>query len=346
MREITFIRPDDWHCHLRDHEYLARTVTDAASQFQRVMVMPNLLPPVTTLTMVEDYLKRIQQHIPSDSTLTPLMTLYLTELTSVDMIMAAKQSGSVMACKWYPAGATTHSEAGISRWEAMKPLWAAMEAVDMPLLIHGEVTDPSIDIFDRETVFIEQCLSPLCKNFPQLRVVLEHISTKTAIEFVQEASDRVAATITPHHLFLNRNDLLVGGIRPHHFCYPVVKTRMDQAALLRAAMSGHPRFFLGTDSAPHVRSAKESACGPAGIYTTNVAIAICIELFEQQQALQRLENFTSRFGAEFYQLPIHSVTTTWINQAWEVPLSLPFGQDKVVPFLAGKTLHWQMKTHD
>lgn len=344
MNEITLIRPDDWHTHLRDDHYLERTVKDTASRFQRAIAMPNLVPPVTTLDLAKAYLERIQAQIPPNNSFQPLMTLYLTEETSPKTIEEGKKTDLISACKLYPAGATTHSSAGIRNIRKIYPLLETMQTVEMPLLIHGEVVDPEVDIFNREAVFIERTLTQLCKEFPNLPIVFEHISTKVATEFVLSSPQNLVATVTPHHLLLNRNDLLAGGIQPHHYCAPVVKSPTDQAALIQAATSGNSKFFLGTDSAPHTQTSKESCCGAAGIYSACAGIEYYAEVFEKQNALDKLENFASRFGAEFYNLPINSKSITLIKKSWTIPKSLPFGNEAVTPLLAGKTLHWQIKS--
>ena len=340
--EITLIRPDDWHCHLRDQAFLERTVTDTARQFNRAIVMPNLSPPITDTAMAEAYRKRIKAHLPEGSAFQPLMTLYLTENMPPNSIAQAK--GLIHACKLYPAGATTHSDAGVRDIHKIYPLLEAMQEADLPLLIHGEVVDPKVDIFDREAVFIERHLSPLCRDFPNLRIVLEHISSKVAVEFVTQHGKKLAATITPHHLLFNRNDLLTGGLRPHLYCLPIIKTTHDREALINAAISGNPQFFLGTDSAPHTKSSKESCCGAAGIYSAHAAIELYAEIFANHRALDKLENFASRFGAQFYGLPLHNETMTLINKPWKVPSSLPFGDEVLIPLMAGKIVSWQIKS--
>ncbi|QHG92263.1 dihydroorotase [Coxiella endosymbiont of Amblyomma sculptum] len=343
MKTITIIQPDDWHCHLRDQSYLKRTVTDAALRFRRVVVMPNLVPPVTTVAQAKAYCKRIKQHISNQSTFTPLMTLYLTDTLEPKEIRAAKKSNFIIACKLYPAGATTHSQFGIVALQKIYPLIEVLQSVDLPLLIHGESIDPSVDIFDREAVFIEQELIPLIKSFPNLRIVLEHISTKTAVDFVSEtALSTLAATITPHHCLFNRNHLLKDGLHAHYYCLPLLKTRTDQFALIKAAISGNPKFFLGTDSAPHSRTEKESLYGAAGIYNTPIAIEIYTELFERCNALEKLEGFSSRFGAQFYGLPLNTKKITLVKKPWQVVQFLSFGSDIVIPLLAGKTLNWRI----
>ena len=342
MNQIELRAADDWHCHLRDGYFLNRTVSDQARQFQRAIVMPNLLPPVTTMVEVNAYRQFIIEHIPEGAVFEPLMTLYLTPACQPAELVKAKESGVVHAVKLYPQGATTHSDAGISKLSSVYPVLEVMEELDIVLAVHGEVTQPDVDIFDREAQFLEQELAPILSRFPQLRVVLEHVSTAQAVAFVQQSGSRVAATITPHHLLLNRNDLLAGGIKPHHYCLPIVKTRQDQQALVAAAVSGNPQFFLGTDSAPHVQSKKESACGCAGIYSAHAALELYAEVFEQQQALHRLEDFASRFGAEFYGLPLNTQTVKLAREPWVVPDTLVFGESQLVPFYAGKTLQWKL----
>jgi dihydroorotase len=305
--------------------------------------MPNLSPPVTQWQQARDYLDRIKNYIPSNINFQPLMTLYLTENLQPKDIIAAKQSGLIVAYKLYPAHATTHSQAGIKNLQQIYPLLEQMEKSDLLLLIHGEVTNAEIDIFDREAVFIERYLAPLLRTFPQLRMVLEHISSKTAVDFIRQSPSNLAATITPHHLLLNRNQLLAHGIRPHHYCAPIVKTSDDQHALIHAATSGNAKFFLGTDSAPHSQIKKESACGAAGIYNGCAAIEFYAEAFMRANALDKLENFSSRFGAEFYRLPINTDKITLVKQPWQIPTALPFGEETVIPLMAGETLSWRIK---
>lgn len=343
MNEITLIHPDDWHCHLRDQKYLERTVADMAGRFKRIIVMPNLSPPIKTADSAHAYLKRIEENMPDHHSFTPLMTLYLTDETSPQIIKEAKRSGIIKACKLYPAGATFQSSKGVRSIKNIYPALAAMQEAGILLLIHGEVIDPAVDIFDREAVFIKNVLSPLLKDFPKLRIVLEHVSSEIGVDFVKDGPDNLAATITPHHLLLNRNDILVSGIHPYHYCLPVVKRSSDQQALIAAAISGNPKFFLGTDSAPHAQSAKESCCGPAGIYNAPVALEVYAEIFDQNQALDKLEGFASRFGPDFYQLPKNKDTITLIRKPWQVPKSLPYGNETLIPLMAGKTLNWQIK---
>tara|TARA_B100002051_G_C16675895_1_gene607096 strand:- start:228 stop:1265 length:1038 start_codon:yes stop_codon:yes gene_type:complete len=333
--------PDDWHCHLRDGFYLNRTVTDQARQFQRSIIMPNLQPPVTTVVEANAYRQFILEHVPEGRCFEPLMTLYLTPSMDPAQIIKAKQFANVHAVKLYPQGATTHSEHGVASLAEVYPLLSVMQDVDMVLAVHGEVTQPSVDIFDREARFLEQELAPIIERFPRLRIVLEHISSRQSVEFVQQAGPCVAATITPHHLLLNRNDLLVGGIKPHHYCLPIVKRQQDQSALIAAAVSGNAKFFLGTDSAPHSQQNKESACGCAGIYSAHAALELYAEVFEREQALHRLEDFASRFGAEFYRLPLNTSTVRLRREPWVVPDHVTFGDTQLVPFFAGQTLQWK-----
>jgi dihydroorotase len=341
--ELTLTRPDDWHLHVRDGDSLASVVPHTARQFGRAIIMPNLRPPVTTTALARDYHARVCAAIPTDADFTPLMTLYLTDNTTVEEIHSAKASGLVHAVKLYPAGATTHSDAGVTDITRTHAALEAMQEVGMPLLVHGEVTDPQVDVFDRENQFIQQHLAPLCERFPDLRIVLEHVTTRDGIEFVNQAGDHVAATITAHHLLLNRNAMFAGGMRPHAYCLPVLKREVHRSALLQAATSGNKKFFLGTDSAPHARDQKESACGCAGIYTAHAALELYAQAFEEAGALDRLEEFASHFGADFYGLPRNTATVTLEKTDWQVPDSYPLGDSTVVPLFAGETLHWRMK---
>ena len=342
--ELTITRPDDWHLHFRDNEALNTTVPHTAAQFARAIVMPNLKPPVTTTQQASDYKNRIDAAIPEGTSFTPLMTLYLTDNTSAEEIQRAKNSGVVYAVKLYPAGATTNSAAGITAVENAYDAIAAMEEHDLPLLIHGEVTRSDIDVFDREKVFIEEILHPLTQRFPKLRIVLEHITTKDAAEYVAAAQDNIAATITAHHLLFNRNAMLVGGMHPHYYCLPVLKRERHREALIAAATSDSPKFFLGTDSAPHAREAKESSCGCAGIYTAHAAIELYAEVFEQAKALDKLEAFASFRGPDFYKLPRNADQITLIKENWTVPESYSFGDSMTVPLRAGETIGWRLKT--
>jgi dihydroorotase len=341
---ITLTRPDDWHLHLRDGPVLAAVLPDTARRFARAIVMPNLKPPVTTIELARAYRERIVAALPAGLSFEPLMTLYLTDLTAPAEIARAKASGFVHAVKYYPAGATTHSENGVTDLKRVYPVLAEMEKHDLPLLLHGEMTDPGVDVFDREAVFIERHLAPLTREFPKLRLVLEHVTTKQAVAFVEQAGPNVAATITAHHLLLNRNAMFAGGIRPHAYCLPVLKREEHRQALVRAATGGNPKFFLGTDSAPHARRAKESACGCAGIYTAHAALELYAEVFEQAGALDRLEAFASFHGADFYRLPRNPGKVTLVRKGWPVPPELAFGGDTLVPLRAGESVAWTLES--
>lgn len=344
MRDrLTILRPDDWHVHLRDGAALAAVLPDTARRFARAIVMPNLKPPVTTVTAARAYRERILAAAPAGARFEPLMTLYLTDRTPPGEIAAAKASGFVHAVKYYPAGATTHADHGVTNWRRVYPVLASMEQHDLPLLVHGEVTDPAVDVFDRERVFIERHLAALTREFPRLRLVLEHITTREAVEFVTQAPANVAATITAHHLLFNRNALFAGGLRPHAYCLPVLKREAHRQALLAAATGGNPKFFLGTDSAPHSRRDKESDCGCAGIYTAHAAIELYAEAFETAGALDRLEAFAAHHGADFYRLPRNREKITLRKQPWQVPSTLPFGdQEQLVPLRAGESIGWRL----
>ena len=342
MDRISLRRPDDWHLHLRDGAALASTVADAARCFARAIVMPNLTPAVRTTAQALDYRERILGELPDGSNFDPLMTLYLTDDTPPEEIARAKLSGRVFGVKLYPAGATTNSQDGVSRLSRCFHALEKMEELGVPLLVHGETTDPGIDVFDREQVFIEEVLGPTLERFSRLKVVLEHITTRDAAQFVEVTGPNVAATITAHHLLLNRNALFIGGIRPHHYCLPVLKREMHREALVEAAISGNPKFFLGTDSAPHARSTKEAACGCAGIYTAHAAIELYAAAFEEAGALDKLEGFASQFGAEFYGLPLNRSNITLVREEWRVPERLRFGDDELVPLRAGETIPWKL----
>lgn len=339
--QLIIDQPDDWHLHLRDNAALKRTVTDSSRYFGRAIIMPNLQPPVTTSDLAEQYYQRIMAARPEDSAFSPLMTLYLTDNTSAAEISKAKQDGLVQAVKLYPAGATTNSDAGVTDIKNCYATLAEMQRLQLPLLVHGEVTSPDIDIFDREKVFIERVLSPLMADFPELKIVFEHITTSDAAAFVLEGPNQLAATITPHHLLLNRNDLLVGGIRPHHYCLPVLKRNTHQQALIKAATSGNAKFFLGTDSAPHLQSAKESACGCAGIYSAHAAIELYAEAFEAANALDKLEGFASHFGPDFYGLARNTNKILLEKQSWTVDEQLAMADQQLIPLRAGNQIHWQ-----
>lgn len=342
--ELTLVRPDDWHLHLRDGALLAAVLPDTARRFARAIIMPNLKPPITTVALARAYRQRILAALPKNADFEPLMTLYLTETTTVADIAEARASGIVHAVKYYPAGATTNAANGVSDMQRCHPVFEAMQAHGLPLLIHGEVTDPDVDIFDREAVFIERHLVPLLHDFPALRVVLEHITTHDAAAFVRDAAGHVGATITPQHLLMNRNAIFAGGLRPHHYCLPVLKRERHRQALLAAATSGNPRFFLGTDSAPHPRQAKESACGCAGIYSAHAAIELYAEAFEAAGALDALEGFASFYGADFYGLPRNTDTITLRKQAWLVAQEIDFGGSAGVPLRAGQQVAWHMRS--
>lgn len=340
---ITITRPDDWHLHLRDGAALSAVLPDAARRFGRAIVMPNLRPPVTTTALAHAYRERIVQVLPAGSGFQPLMTLYLTDNTSADEIVQAKDSGIVHGVKLYPAGATTNSDSGVTNLGHCVKALEAMERHGVPLLVHAEVTDANVDVFDRERVFIERNMIPLLERFQGLRVVFEHITTKDAAEFVAGASENIAATVTAHHLLMNRNAMFNGGIRPHHYCLPVLKREEHRLALVAAATSGNPKFFLGTDSAPHAKSAKEAACGCAGMYTAHAGIELYAEVFDEAGALDRLEAFASFHGPDFYRLPRNTDKITLEKNAWEVPASLPFADEELVPLRASSTIAWRLK---
>ncbi len=342
MDELTITRPDDWHLHLRDGDHMRAVVGDTARRFARAIVMPNLRPPVTTTELALAYRQRILAALPAGSAFQPLMTLYLTDNTRPVEIAKARASGAVYAVKYYPAGATTNSDSGVTDVRRCDDTLQAMADTGMPLLVHGEVTDPAVDVFDRERVFIERVLMPLVERFPRLKVVMEHITTTEAVQFVTAASDRVAATITAHHLLLNRNAIFQGGIRPHHYCLPVLKRESHRQALIGAAVSGNPKFFLGTDSAPHARHTKETSCGCAGLYTAHAGIELYAEAFDAAQALDKLERFASFFGADFYGLPRNRERVTLRRVAWQVPADVAFGADRLVPMRAGAQVQWTL----
>ena len=339
---LTLLRPDDWHIHLRDGAVLPHTVGDAARTFGRAIIMPNLVPPVRNTVEADAYRQRILAARPAGSRFEPLMVLYLTDNTSPEDVRAAKASGFVHAAKLYPAGATTNSDSGVTSIDKIFPALEAMADVGMLLLVHGEVTRAEIDVFDREKIFIDEHLSRVVERFPTLKVVFEHITTRDAVQFVEAASANVGATITAHHLLYNRNHMLVGGIRPHFYCLPILKRNVHQEALLDAATSGNAKFFLGTDSAPHVKHAKEAACGCAGCYTAFAAIELYAEAFEQRGALDKLEAFASFHGPDFYGMPRNSDSITLVREEWTVPATLPLGDNSVVPLRAGETLRWKL----
>ncbi len=342
MKTLTLTRPDDWHLHLRDGALMHSVLPDTARQFARAIVMPNLRPPVTNTVLAVQYRQRIMAALPQGAVFEPLMTLYLTNNTSADEIRKAKQSGAVHAVKLYPAGATTNSDAGVTDLRKTYPALEEMQRCGMPLLVHGEVTDSSIDIFDREAVFIERVLQPLLQDMPNLRVVFEHITTKDAAQFVASAPDNIAATLTAHHLLYNRNAMLAGGIRPHFYCLPILKRESHREALIKAATSGSKKFFLGTDSAPHAQHTKENACGCAGCYTAHAAIELYAEAFEAAGALDKLEGFASFYGADYYGLPRNTQQVTLRKEEWQVPTSVGFGEHHLVPLRAGEIVKWKL----
>jgi dihydroorotase len=342
MDRLTLRRPDDWHLHLRDGTALASVLADSARRFARAIVMPNLKPAVRTTAQALDYRERILGALPDDAQFEPLMTLYLTDDTPPEEIARAKLSGRVFGVKLYPAGATTHSDEGVTRISRCFHTLEKMAELGLPLLVHGESTDPAIDVFDREQAFVEEVLGPMNERFPRLKVVLEHITTREAAQYVEVTGPNVAATITAHHLLMNRNALFLGGIRPHHYCLPVLKRELHREALIEAATSGNPKFFLGTDSAPHARGLKEAACGCAGIYTAHAAIELYAAAFEEAGALDKLEGFASVFGAQFYGLPLNDGTITLAREEWRVPERLRFGSEELVPLRAGETVPWKL----
>ena len=342
MTSITLRRPDDLHLHLRDGESMRSVLPFTAARFARAVIMPNLRPPVTTTAQAQAYRQRILAALPAQLTFEPLMALYLTDRTEPAEVDRAKASGFIVGVKLYPAGATTHSDAGVTGIRRVDGVLARMEERELVLQVHGEVTDPEVDVFDREARFIDEVLAPLAARFPGLRIVFEHITTRAAVEFVLGARPGIAATVTPQHLLMNRNALFTGGIRPHHYCLPVLKSQSDREALLSAVASGDPRFFLGTDSAPHARSAKETTCGCAGIFSAHGAIELYAEAFESVGALPRLEAFASEHGADFYRLPRNSGRITLVKAPWEVPRSYPFGAEELVPLRAGEHIGWRL----
>ncbi|MEO6079889.1 MAG: dihydroorotase [Steroidobacteraceae bacterium] len=343
MDSLTLRQPDDWHLHLRDGAALHSVLAHTAAQFARAIVMPNLKPPVTTTAQAAAYRERILAARPAGSNFEPLLTLYLTDRTDPAEMAVAKASGIIHGCKLYPAGATTNSDAGVTDIRRIDAALEAMAEIRLPLLVHGEVTHHDVDVFDREARFIDTVLAPLRARLPQLRIVFEHVTTRAAVEFVRaQPPQEVAATITPQHLALNRNALFQGGIRPHLYCLPVLKREHDRVALLDAVVAGDPRFFLGTDSAPHARNTKESACGCAGIYSAHAALELYAEVFEQAGALHRLEAFASEFGPRFYGLPLNAGQITLQRSAWTVPAAYPFAGETIVPLRAGETLGWRL----
>jgi len=339
-------RPDDWHLHLRDGAALAAVLPFTAARFARAIVMPNLNPPVTTTAAALAYRERIRAAVPAGAQFEPLMTLYLTDRTPVEEIARARSTGGVLGCKLYPAGATTHSAAGVTDVRRLDAVFERMAEAGLVLQVHGEVTDPAVDVFEREPRFIDTVLAPLAERHPRLRIVFEHITTRAAVEFVLGAREGIAATLTPQHLLMNRNALFAGGLRPHHYCAPVLKAEGERLALLDAVVRGSPRLFLGTDSAPHARSAKEAACSCAGVFSAHAGIELYAEVFAAAGALERLEAFASIHGADFYGLPRNGGTLTLVPEPWEVPASYPFGTEELVPLRAGERIAWRLASHE
>ena len=342
MNEIRILKPDDMHLHVRDGAIMANVIQDTARQFARAIIMPNLSDPIINAFKAEQYYRAIKA---TSTDLEPLMTLYFTDQLTMIELDKVKHSPHIHGVKLYPAGVTTNSESGIDSINDCFPIFEMMEKKGIPLLLHGEVNDPSVDIFDREKVFIDKYLTNICKEFPSLRIVFEHISTKEAVDFVSNSNQLVSATITPQHILLNRNDLLVGGIKPHNYCLPIVKRSSHQKAVLNAAISGNPKFFLGTDSAPHFRSQKESACGCAGIYSARTALEFYAQIFDENNALDKLENFASKFGADFYGLPRNKGFITLTKKEYKVPSSILIENQELIPFYAGETLKWQLSSN-
>ena len=343
MKTLRLVKPDDWHLHLRSGSAMRSVVEMSAAQMGRAVIMPNLALPIKNTSQALAYRAEIMEALPAGSSFSPLMTLYLTDKTSIKDIESAAKEPNIVAVKLYPAGATTNSQSGVTSIDKAFPVLEAMQKLDMPLLVHGEVTDENVDIFDREAVFIDKVLKKITRSFPSLKVVLEHITTKTAVDFILAASENLAATITPQHLIANRNNMLVGGIKPHYYCLPVLKRQNpDQKSLLKAATSGNPRFFLGTDSAPHERHEKESSCGCAGVFSAYAAIELYATVFESEGAIEKLEGFSSIFGPDFYGLPHNQETVTLERKTWKVPAQYKFGDSQVAPFLAGTELSWRL----
>lgn len=344
MKKITLTQPDDWHLHVRTGNILNTVIAHSAQQFGRAIIMPNLNPPITTVDLAHKYGDEILAALPKESNFKPLMTLYLTETTSTDDVRKAAESTYVHAFKLYPAGATTNSNSGVTDPRNIYPVLEAMTKYKLPLLIHAEVTDNDIDIFDREAVFIERYLIDIVKYFPDLRIVFEHVTTLEGVEFVQNSSNNIAATITPQHLLFNRNAILVGGIKPHYYCLPIIKREKHRQALIKAATSGNPKFFLGTDSAPHLQHLKESSCGCAGCYSAHAAIELYAECFEKVDALEKLEGFASFFGSDFYGLPRNTKQITLEKSTWRIPDAYISDTDKIIPLMAGEHCNWKLNT--
>jgi len=346
MNKLTIITPDDWHLHLRDTPFMEAVVNDTARQFGRAIIMPNLQPPIRTCAEAMAYRERILAALPEQSSFEPLMTLYLTDNTLVEEIRQASQSEFIHGAKLYPAGATTNSEAGVTDLAKLDPVFEAMQTHGLVLQVHGEATAPTVDVFDREKVFIDESLAKIRKDFPELKIVFEHITTQEAIDFVRACDANLAATITPHHLLINRNAIFEGGIRPHHYCLPVAKREQHRQSLLGVATGGESKFFAGTDSAPHSKSSKESDCGCAGIYSAFSALEFYAEAFDQVDDFTHFEAFMSRNGAAFYGLPLNQGSVTLNRCEWKIPHSLPYPDSSLVPFRAGQTLHWKIADND
>lgn len=341
MSNITITRPDDWHLHVRDNEYLTDVVPHTAATFSRAIIMPNLNPPITHVSLALAYRERILSALPKDTVFNPLMVLYLTNNTTADEIIKAHNNDNIHAVKYYPAGATTNSDAGVTDIKNTYDALAKMEELGLPLLVHGEVTDRSVDVFDREHVFIDMVLQPLLKDFPRLKIVLEHITTKHAVEFVIQANENIAATITAHHLLFNRNQMFKGGMNPHYYCLPILKREIHREALVAAATGGNKKFFLGTDSAPHAQDRKETSCGCAGIYSAHAAIELYAEVFDEANAIDKLEGFASFHGPDYYGLSRNTDTITLEKSDWQVPDFFSFAQQKLIPLRAGEIIHWK-----
>lgn len=342
MQKITLIQPDDWHLHLRDGETLQAVLPHTAREFARGLIMPNLKPPVVKVQDAQAYRQRILDAVPQGMSFEPIMTLYLTDKTQPEDIKAAAESGIIKSCKLYPNGATTNSDSGVTDWDHLDKNLAAMQEHGIILCVHGEVTDKHVDIFDREAEFIDQILDPIIKRFPKLKVIMEHITTKNAADYVMSQGPLVAATVTVHHLLMNRNALFEGGIRPHHYCLPVLKRETHRQALVAAVTSGSSKFFLGTDSAPHPKGAKEAACGCAGMYTAHAALPLYTEVFEEANALDKLEGFASLNGPDFYGLPRNETQVTLVKEPWDVPAEYPMADETIVPLRAGESVHWKL----
>jgi dihydroorotase len=343
MEQLTLTRPDDWHLHLRDGAILKAVLPHTAREFGRGLIMPNLRPPIVTLEDAQAYRQRIMEAVPEGRHFEPVMSLYLTDRTQPEDIATAAQSGIIKSCKLYPNGATTNSDSGVTDWNHLDKNLAAMAKHGIILCVHGEVTDPSTDIFDREAIFIEEILKPIIERHSHLRVIMEHITTKQAADFVMGSDDRIAATVTAHHLLMNRNDIFKGGIRPHHYCLPILKRESHRQALVAAVTSGSSQFFLGTDSAPHPKGAKESACGCAGMYTAHAAMPLYAEVFDEAGALDKLEGFASFYGPDFYRLPRNEDKITLIKETWEVPSEFSLANEMIVPLRAGETIAWKLE---